>query len=1199
MLKGLPPRYEPLALLGEGAFGIVYKVRDHEQGGQVALKWLKRVDPAGVQGFKREFRELRDLRHTNLVALYELEQGGEQWWFTMELVEGGDWLSYVHAAPPGEQVERIRSGLVQILDGLSALHAHGRVHRDLKPSNVLVTEAGRVLLADFGLVAQAEDASAVEGRVVGTVGYMAPEQAAGAPPSPEADVYSLGVMLYETLTGRLPFEGDALDVLLRKGLADPVAPRLLVPHVDEHLEHVCLALMQRDPRERPIPGTLRKLLVGGASTASLRARAPLDSDRLFVGRVAEQAALERAFAAVRAGQPRALLVHGPSGIGKTALLARFVARLREQSAPACVLIGACRDHERVAFKAVEALMEPLARQLRNLPEAERVVAIPLLTPALTRLFPALLPVSPHARVRHRLGADVESERPQAFRDLRALLVALSRERPVVLLVEDLQWADPDSHELLSFLCAAHADEQGAAAFQLLLLGTGRRAEDASWASEALALGELSERDAHTLVATLSAGRRGPDTLDALVEEGHGHPLFLRELCRLGERPQARITLEEVLGGRLDELDAESRDLLEVLAVAADALSIPVLQRSVSCSPERLRDLLFALRRERLIAARPWARAGSSDSAPHVELHHLRLQEVLVTRLPEARRVAHHAALARALADVPGSDPLRVAHHHRMAGERAAAIAQLRRTVEQATASEAFALSAAAHRELLGLVDAAPPAERAELWRGLGEALSALGRSMEAVAAYETALALGPAEPELLRVRAARHLLRAGHLERGRALIEDLLQTPALAPARSEARAMWNIVMNRLRVRRLRFAAEPVAEARNDQAETRLLELLGSLGSSLAVMDQVRGFDYQLRYAVRAMRTGHPDHLLPALFSELLVASGTEGKDPRTTDALLGRLTELAARSSGPNPEAAVLTARAFVAMIRGQGLATHERALEALDHIERHCRDVTLERGTVRMVLLWGCVVGGLLREQAQYFWRFVHEAEELGDLYTQVSLTVAGRAWPMLLDDDVGAARRDVERALEAWPQRGLHLQHLFAQHTFITLDMYEHAGTEAFERVLRDAPSIEKSMIMRVGFHRSTYERLVICAGLQAWTRGDARAPGFVRTHLRRLGRLPDPLSRAHHHRLSAGLLLCEGRLEAAASELGSAIAGLDQLGSHLERAALEDALGRITGGDEGRSLRVAAQRRMAAMGVRRPEHCGLVFFPPIARL
>src|SRR5262245_53081646 len=80
MLK-LPARYEPLAVLGEGAFGVVYKVRDHEQGGLVALKWLKRVDPAGVQGFKREFRELCDLRHTNLVALYELEQAGEQWWF--------------------------------------------------------------------------------------------------------------------------------------------------------------------------------------------------------------------------------------------------------------------------------------------------------------------------------------------------------------------------------------------------------------------------------------------------------------------------------------------------------------------------------------------------------------------------------------------------------------------------------------------------------------------------------------------------------------------------------------------------------------------------------------------------------------------------------------------------------------------------------------------------------------------------------------------------------------------------------------------------------------------------------------------------------------------------------------------------------------------------------------------------------------
>src|SRR5262249_35029400 len=176
--------------------------------------------------FKNEFRALSDLHHTNLVSLGELIQDEGLWFFTMELVDGDDFLA--HVRPHGKHDEsRLRATLGQLADGLGALHRAGKVHRDIKPSNVRVTRDGRVVLLDLGLVTDA----AIEGgartssdQVVGTATYMAPEQAQSKPVTAAADWYAVGVVLYEALTGELPFSGSPLEVLMRKQSELPKPP---------------------------------------------------------------------------------------------------------------------------------------------------------------------------------------------------------------------------------------------------------------------------------------------------------------------------------------------------------------------------------------------------------------------------------------------------------------------------------------------------------------------------------------------------------------------------------------------------------------------------------------------------------------------------------------------------------------------------------------------------------------------------------------------------------------------------------------------------------------------------------------------------------------------------------------------------------------------------------------------------------------
>ena len=182
--------------LGTGAFGTVYQVWDREQQVAVAIKVLHRWKPDQLFRFKREFRALNDVRHRNLVRLYELFSEADQWFFSMELVDGQSFLEYVRPAGACD-VQRLKAALGQLVEGIQALHAARRLHRDLKPANALVTPEGRVVILDFGLVAeQQRDSEPTDQSIVGTAAYMAPEQAASKPLGPEADWYAVGAVLY-------------------------------------------------------------------------------------------------------------------------------------------------------------------------------------------------------------------------------------------------------------------------------------------------------------------------------------------------------------------------------------------------------------------------------------------------------------------------------------------------------------------------------------------------------------------------------------------------------------------------------------------------------------------------------------------------------------------------------------------------------------------------------------------------------------------------------------------------------------------------------------------------------------------------------------------------------------------------------------------------------------------------------------------
>ncbi len=265
-------RFTLVRRLGAGGMGVVYEAYDQQRGELIALKTMRRVDPLALVRFKHEFRALCDISHPNLVNLYELVAVEDRWFFTMELVEGTDFVSFVRGRPENESLGmspdqrpdvapearplfdevRLRDALRQLAEGIDSLHQSAKLHRDIKPTNVLVSNEGRVVLLDFGLTADLESTGmhqSAGSQIVGTLAHMSPEQAAGSSITTASDWYSVGVMLFEAMTGRLPFVGSATEIIAAKQTHDAPSPQTLVGDLPQDLVRLCNGLLDRDPAQ--------------------------------------------------------------------------------------------------------------------------------------------------------------------------------------------------------------------------------------------------------------------------------------------------------------------------------------------------------------------------------------------------------------------------------------------------------------------------------------------------------------------------------------------------------------------------------------------------------------------------------------------------------------------------------------------------------------------------------------------------------------------------------------------------------------------------------------------------------------------------------------------------------------------------------------------------------------------------------------
>ena len=1237
--------------------GVVHEALDAERGEPIALKVLTHVNARSILRFKREFRALQEVNHPNLVSLGELVSEGETWFFTMELVRGEDFVSWCTSlrsiatrdeptlpAPstvtrdrPGRPLflgfdeKRLRAALVQLATGLSALHEAQKVHRDIKPSNVLVDASGRVVILDFGLVADVEpdaDADATTDMdLVGTPSYMAPEQAASKPLGPAADWYSVGVLLYEVLTGDVPFSGSPLEVLQRKQTEEPPAPSLRAPGIPADLNDLCVRLLQFDPGARPTGRqVLRALgaLPEGRSLGSLPAIS-LTHGSIFVGREAELARLNAAYQRTREGECVTVLVRGESGLGKSRLVRYFADAIALGDRHAVVLSGRCYERETVPYKALDGVIDALGRFLSRVPAAEADSYLPTRPGALVQAFPVLRRVIGMAQTRDQgRRIDPHELRRGAFAAIRELLTRLAERRPVIVLIDDLQWADADSLAVLAEVLRPPGPPP------LLLLGTTRVADGevatappseppaagraplgASLRGDVqLTLGRLTRDETRTLAEQLLAAA-APGlavSTEQIAREADGYPIFVDEMVRHAvfaamsplspgaEAATGSLSLEDALWGRLAGLDAAPRKLVELLAVAGSPLPLEVVSRALRVDGTAFARVAALLRVAHLV------RSNGVRAGDRIELYHGRIRAAVLAHLDEATIRGHHERLARSLETLLAPDAEALAAHWLGAGNGAAASKYMLLAAEHASEKLAFDQAAELYTRALELrTRATSHGDREEertLEIKLGDALAKAGRGPAAAEAYRGAARDANAALKLdLDRRAAEQLLRSGHFDAGLAALRLVLTTIGLALPESPFRVIVELVVLRL-VLWLRGTDFRERDASEIAAHGLMrLDVLWSLAFSIGVIDVVRSRLIQTRYMLAALSTGEPTHVARAAAFEVTTSAQDGTRAWKRTARLIALSTELARKVGAPYATAWAEGSAGIAHYLRGSYREALSRCLHAEEALREHGVGTQWEAATLRIFAVNALALLGRFEELAEHQHAWVRDALDRGDLYAAVNLRIGFANSVRLVADDPAAAREDVAASMRQWSKQGTHLEHFYELVALVNADLYEGKLEDARGRVELQWGPMQRALLtmvqtVRIHLWRLDGQTALAVAANAPGDRGPLLA--HVAAAARRIERERASWGLPFARLLRAGAAAAEGETGRASALYDEAARAADEGEMAFVAAVARRSRGLLLGGEEGRTLVLDADAWMRRAHVRSPERMSATVAP-----
>lgn len=800
-------RYEIIESLGTGGMGKVYRAYDNKIKEEIALKLLKpeiATNKKTIERFSNEIRLSRKITHRNICRMHDLNEHEEVQYITMEYVPGEDLKSFIRRVghlPPGKAISIGK----QICEGLREAHALGVIHRDLKPQNIMIDKSGNAKIMDFGIARSLRTEGITgEGTIIGTPEYMSPEQVEGRETDQRSDIYSLGVVLYEMLTGKVPFEGEStFSIALKHKDETPPHPREFNPELSPELSAVILKCMAKEKEKRyQFPQELLRdldLLEKGTEVlaAEIKPRTPafLDEEKptkeekpVFVARETELEKLNAFLDRSVSGGGQVVFITGEAGSGKTALIQEFARKAQEAHTDLIVASGKCNAHTGIGdpylpFMEILSLLtgdvetrwnagmitrEHAQRLWSLIPQTIKALLdngpdlINIFVPgtSLMARAQAFTQASAEWQIRLKrlvdrkamLPPDSSLQQSDLFEQYTRMLIAVAREKPLLLVLDDLQWIDAGSASLIFHLCRRVPGNR------ILVAGSYRPDEVAlgrrdgrhpletivhelkrDFGDIELEVGKTEAREFVDAYIDTEPNRLDKKFRETIFKQTKGHPLFTVELLKEMQNRDLLIKDEQgqwiqgpeldwnelparvdaVIEERISRLNEKERETLTLASIEGEEFTAEVLARLQDIETRKLIRLLSGEldRRHHIVSAKGIRQLKNL----HVSLYlfrHILFQRYLYNHLDDVERTHLHAEVGRILEDIYGEQneeiSVQLARHYQEAGIMDKAIEYLHNAGKRAMHLSANEEAIVHYRRALELIKQLPETrERAQ------------------------------------------------------------------------------------------------------------------------------------------------------------------------------------------------------------------------------------------------------------------------------------------------------------------------------------------------------------------------------------------------------------------------------------------------------------------------------------------------------